>query len=83
MQTYPQATSGINNGEPMWPPLSRCNVVCERLDVGAEAWHATPGAGTHWRRLAPINILALVSEHREFEDQQASAAGRDTHTTHV
>ena len=28
-------------------------------------------AGTHWRRLAPINILALVSEHREFDDQQA------------
>ncbi len=52
--------------------------ICKLLSIRPKTPpHASvAGAGTHWRRLAPINILALVSEHREFDDQQASAAGQ-------
>lgn len=27
-------------------------------------------AGHHWRKLAPVQILALVAEYREREDEQ-------------
>ena len=35
--------------------------------------HACMHAGHHWRKLAPVQILALVAEYREREDEQVCA----------
>ena len=62
---------------------SRCRTV--RMSTRGTAWliqvldcdvaDACMHAGHHWRKLAPVQILALVAEYREREDEQAQVPG--------